>query len=126
MGNPINWFELPATDLARAKAFYEALLAAEFGELITDEEAGCTMHFFQFDGGQYGASGSITAGPGYTPSHSGTLVYFPVPDLDATLAKARALGAPLLMDKHAVGEDGIIALIEDSEGNRIGLHTTTS
>jgi predicted enzyme related to lactoylglutathione lyase len=27
--NPVNWFEIPVNDLARAKSFYEAVLGVE-------------------------------------------------------------------------------------------------
>lgn len=36
--NPVNWFEIPVTDMERAKKFYQAVFAVE----ITDSEMGPT------------------------------------------------------------------------------------
>lgn len=118
--NSVNWFEIPATDLDRAKAFY----LTTFGYELTDAEMGpARFSMFAADHGLPGAGGCLMQSEGYTPSHAGTMVYFPVPDIEATLAKIGAAGGKTLIPKTPIGEHGHIAHFEDTEGNRVGLHT---
>jgi predicted enzyme related to lactoylglutathione lyase len=51
---------------------------------------------------------------GYVPSHSGTLVYFGVPDIEAVLKRIKQNGAKVLLPKTSIGEYGFIAHFEDS------------
>ncbi len=48
------------------------------------------------------------------------MVYFAVPDIDAALRRAAALGGAILFPKTPAG-DWQVAEIRDSEGNRIAL-----
>lgn len=117
--NPVTWFELATTDLARAKAFYEGT----FGVSLTPMTMGpTTMEMFPADQTQPGSGGALIAGEGYTPSGDGTIVYFSVDDIVATLQRAAAAGGAVLVEKMSIGEFGFIALVQDTEGNRIGLH----
>ena len=118
----VNWFEIPATDLERAKAFYEAVLDVE---LAVHDMGPLKMAMFPMMPGASGAAGALVAHEEYTPSHSGSMVYFSVPDIEATLAKAAAAGGKILFEKKSIGEYGFFGHAEDSEGNRIGLHAMT-
>lgn len=84
------------------------------------------MAMFPMDVEGFGAGGSLTQAEHYTPSHAGTVIYFPVPDIDATLEKIDAAGGKALAPKTAIGEHGHIGMFEDTEGNRVGLHTPPS
>lgn len=118
--NPVNWFEIPAADLPRGKAFYSGV----FGLELTDLEMGpAKMSMFPMEEQGAGAGGCLVHADGYTPSHQGTMVYFPVADIDATLGKIDASGGKTLLPKTSIGEHGEIAHFEDTEGNRVGLHT---
>ena len=44
-------------------------------------------------------------------------------DIDATLARAAELGSETPFPKTAIGADGFVAEVTDSEGNRIALQT---
>jgi predicted enzyme related to lactoylglutathione lyase len=118
--NPVGWFEIPVTDLARACAFYEkvfgfAMKAVPFGPV--------TMGWFPpMVNEAYGITGSLVQGPGYVPGKSGVRIYFTSPDIDGTLAKVAAAGGKVLLAKTSIGEYGTIAQFEDSEGNLIALH----
>lgn len=117
--NPVNWFEIPVTDLARAKSFYESALSVE----ITETEMGPnTMGFFPMEMGAAGSAGTLICGDGYSPSHAGSLVYFHVDQIDATLEAIGNAGGKTLMPRISIGEYGFIAHFEDSEGNRVALH----
>jgi hypothetical protein len=51
------------------------------------------------------------------------VVYFTVDDIEGTLAKVQAQGGKTLVPKMSIGEFGFIGQFEDSEGNRLGLHS---
>ncbi|WP_431217474.1 hypothetical protein ACQ86N_18555 [Puia sp. P3] len=52
------------------------------------------------------------------------MVYFASEEINAELSRVDAAGGKILRPKTHLGEFGYIALIEDSEGNLIGLHST--
>jgi uncharacterized protein len=120
--NPVNWFEIPVKDLDRASRFYESV----FGIKLQHEEMGpMKMAWFPMQEKASSAAGSLVKMDGYTPSHSGTVVYFSVSDIEGTLAKIEANKGRTLLPKMAIGEYGFIAQFEDTEGNRIALHTNS-
>ncbi|HXX57573.1 MAG TPA: VOC family protein [Thermodesulfovibrionales bacterium] len=118
--NPVNWFEIPVKDIERARAFYEKVFDTE----LTPEEMGpYTMTFFPWTESAPGAAGTLIKGESYEPSHSGTVVYFSVEDIEETLRKINANGGKTLLPKKSIGEYGFIAHFEDTEGNRLALHS---
>ncbi len=122
MGNVINWFEVPASDFERACAFYEAILSQK---LFKSEVRGCMMGFF--DMGSGGVGGSVICGEGYVPSTEGSVVYLNVEgQMDEVLARVPAAGGTVIEGKSSIGENGFIAYVRDTEGNRIGLHSMVS
>lgn len=118
--NPVNWFEIPVSDVGRAKAFYEVVLGVE---LTLNSIGPVEMVFFPMADKGEGASGALTKADFYIPSHAGTLVYFKVKDIEATLELINANGGRTLMGKAGIGEYGFIAHFEDCEGNRVALHS---
>ena len=85
-----------------------------------------TMAWFPFDSSQSGCSGSLIHSPDhYAPSdHNGTLIYFGCADIDATIQRARNAKAAIVQDKKQISpEHGYMALLLDSEGNRIALYS---
>jgi len=118
--NPVGWFEIPVDNMPRAKAFYAHTLAIE----LQDQQMGeVQMAWFPMLEDGYGTTGSLVAGERYRPSADGVMVYFSTPDLDAALTRAGEAGGQVVVDKTDIGEYGVYAVIQDSEGNRIGLHT---
>lgn len=117
--NPVNWFEIPVNDIAKAKTFYESILEIE----LTESEMGPKkMAWFPMEMGAAGSTGSLVEGDGYTPSHEGSLVYLHVDQIDPTLEKIDASGGKTLMPRMSIGQHGFIAHFEDCEGNRVALH----
>jgi uncharacterized protein len=120
MTNAINWFEIPVTDFTRAKKFYETLYGAEIMEV-------------PFPIGKYGMlpadmqngiGGGIVQGQGFEPSDKGTIVYLNGgEDLSIPLAKVESAGGKILMPKTAIGGNGFMAYILDTEGNKVALHS---
>lgn len=117
--NPVNWFEIPVTDMARAKAFYEKV----FGIEIVESEMGPNkMGWFPMEMGAPGSAGTLILGDGYTPSQQGSLVYLHVDKIDPTLALVGPSGGKTLMPRVDIGQHGFIAHFEDTEGNRVAMH----
>ncbi len=117
--NPVRWFEIPVRDMTRATKFYQAVFGVE---LAPNEMGPFQMAFFPMERGAAGAGGTLVKGDGYTPSHQGTMVYFGVDAIDASLKKIEAAGGKTLVPRKSIGQYGFIGLFEDSEGNRVALH----
>lgn len=121
MKNPVGWFEIAVKDLDRAEKFYKELLGLDC-DRQEDKSNGYIMSWFPMQVDALQAAGTLVLSDQFTPSHDGTLVYFSCPNVEETLKKAEALEAKILLPRMDIGEHGFIAWIEDSEGNRIGIH----
>lgn len=116
----VNWFEIPATDLERARLFYERVFDIE---MPVHELGGLRMAWFPPPGKDAtGSTGTLIEAEGYTPSHGGTMVYLHVDDIEETLRRVQAAGGTMINEKLAIGQHGFVGHFEDSEGNRLGLH----
>ncbi|KAA5823539.1 VOC family protein [Algibacter amylolyticus] len=119
--NMVGWFEIPVTDMDRAKAFYENVFQVkidiqDYGEMV--------MGWFPFTEGTEGAAGTLVKQDSYTPSHEGTLVYFMSDDVQIELDRVGGAGGKILQAKTEISpEHGNMAIFEDSEGNRVALHS---
>ncbi|MEY4883375.1 MAG: hypothetical protein RIS34_1229 [Pseudomonadota bacterium] len=123
MKNAISWFEIPSTQLNRAQAFYEAVLACKMRREPMGPSEGAV---FPYEG--EGVGGSVMAGPtAPVPGAGGTLIYLDAsPSLDAVLARVTAAGGHIVMPRQALPPGmGFIAHITDLDGNRVGLHALT-
>lgn len=123
--NPIGWFEIYVQDMLRARAFYEAVFRCELTPLGNPDAGGfpdMEMRAFPSDMGSYGAAGALVKMPG-CPSGGSTLVYFSCEDCAVEAERAAAHGGQVFKPKMSIGEHGFIALVQDTEGNTIGLHS---
>jgi len=118
--NIANWFEIPVKDLERAAKFYEKVFDVK---LTPEEMGGMNMAMFPFEMEARGAAGALIKGKTYEPSHAGTVVYFSVEDIPETLRRINANGGKTLMPRTSIGDYGAIAQYEDTEGNRLALHS---
>ena len=119
----INWFEIPVADFDRAKKFYEAIFQYEMPE---NQMGPARMGFLLYDFESGGRGGSIVHQPNFhTPALNGTLVYLNCdPDLQQVLNRVEESGGKVTQQKVEVGPGlGFWALIEDTEGNRVALHS---
>jgi hypothetical protein len=114
----ITWFEIPATDLERAKRFYETIFETQLNVM----DFGGPMAIFPYE--NPGIGGCIFAGGNSHPSPHGTLVYLNAEGrLDRTLDLVMQAGGRVDTPRAKVSDDiGYVAHIIDSEGNRVGLH----
>jgi predicted enzyme related to lactoylglutathione lyase len=122
MSNPICWTDIPVLDLDRAIAFYSAVL----GQPVTREGGpGFAFGLFPHAGDGSGAGGCLVSpGDGNTPSKAGPLVYLNAGGrLEEAVQAVTTHGGQVLQAIHPIGPHGSRAIVLDSEGNRIALHT---
>ena len=121
-----QWFEIPASDFDRAKAFYETVLDTQL--FVNDQRATMGSMLGIFPHGE-GVGGCLVHNPGfgYTPAETGTLVYLRAEgDLNDVVARVEAAGGEVLLPKTALGEGaggGFVAWAKDTEGNKVGFYS---
>ncbi|MDX1700132.1 MAG: VOC family protein [Melioribacteraceae bacterium] len=120
MTNPVNWFEIPVSDMEKAKKFYESVF--DF-ELSINEMGNTLMAWFPMEQDATGATGTLIKHDSYIPSQAGTMIYFSVEDIEAILEKVKNNGGEVTNPKTSIGQYGFVGHFADTEGNRIGLHS---
>jgi len=119
--NLVTWFEIYVEDLARAKGFYESVFNCSLMPEKTD--GGFEAYRFPSEMPGNGAMGSLMKHPMRKPSQEGTMVYFHCDDCAIQSELAKSNGGQVFRPKWSIGQDGFIAIIGDTEGNAIGLHS---
>ncbi len=116
----VVWFDIPCIDLARAISFYEAVLGCK---IAREEFDGFAMGILPHENSTVG--GCLAVLEDTKPSNAGILLYMNCDGrLDEAISAAKENGATIQKDKHAIGPHGFRAIIVDSEGNRVALHST--
>lgn len=119
--NQCVWFEIYVEDMPRAKKFYEAVFQTALIQLPSPD---LEMWAFPLLNAQsYGAHGALAKMEGVKPGGNSTIVYFHCDDCAIEAARAEESGGTLVKDKFSIGGNGFIALVMDTEGNMIGLHS---
>lgn len=118
--NPVGWFEIYVQDMERAKAFYQSVFGAALTKLDNPD---IEMWAFPMEPERYGAPGALVRMPGFSSGDNSVLVYFTCADCAVQAAKAASSGGRVEKKKFAIGQYGYIALVVDTEGNMIGLHS---
>jgi uncharacterized protein len=118
--NSIDWFEIYVQDMNRARAFYESVFATHLERL---EGPDIEMWAFPGKPDQPGARGALIRMPGLPSGGNSTIVYFTCADCATEAKRASAGGGKIFKEKFSIGEHGFIALVTDTEGNMIGLHS---
>lgn len=122
--NVVTWFEIPVSDINRAKAFYETILDIV---MVKRKDGDDEAVFFPFNPNVVQATsgrvtGVLSKSGRNSPSSSGTMVYINAsPSIQSVLDKVEEAGGKILASKTAIPA-GFIAVIMDTEGNRVGLH----
>lgn len=119
----IAWFEIPVTDIKRAKKFYETIFDIELSGMDMGDEFKMEV----FPGGPESVSGALIFNASwYKPSNTdGPLLYLNAnPDLEIVQNKIEEAGGKVTIPKRSISPDhGFMAVFEDTEGNRIALHS---
>jgi uncharacterized protein len=121
--NAISWFEIPAMDVDRAQKFYETIFEISMTKL---DLPNIKMRMFPLED-MTGIGGSVVDSGGFhkPSSTDGPLIYLNAnPDVQNILDKVEAAGGKILVPKTQISEEfGYMAVLLDTEGNRIGLHS---
>lgn len=125
MKNAISWFEIPASNLDRAQLFYETILQTK---LVDMNMPGMPMRMFPVDDPMdpHAVSGALVHAPGFhEPAAIGSMVYLNAnPDVQLVLDRVAAASGSIVVPKTLISEEiGHMAVLIDSEGNRIALHS---
>ena len=114
------WFEIPVSDIARARKFYGAVLEMELPEGVGMGEN--TMAFFPMTD-EWENSGALTLGPQMKPGTDGCIIYLNGgDDLAGPLGRVESAGGRIVIPKTQISpENGFFALFADTEGNVVGL-----
>lgn len=115
----ITWFEIPATDIDRAIAFYSKLFQIDLVKMDCGTEQ---MAFFPED---FPLGGMISKADKFNPSRDGIILYFDGGEnMEEKLKIAADLGGEIVRPKTKIDNDnGYFSLVLDSEGNRIGFYS---
>jgi predicted enzyme related to lactoylglutathione lyase len=119
MSNQIVWVDIPVGDLDRAVKFYSALLGED---VIKQSFSGFTLGLLPH--ADTHVSGCLVTSQDNRPSQQGPLIYLNVNGrMDAAVGAVAGHGGTVLQGKHQIGPYGFRAIILDSEGNKIALHS---
>lgn len=120
----VGWFEIPVKNMERAIGFYEKV----FDLKMNRQKMGpLDMAWFPWNEEGAGSPGSLVHFPAaYKPSADGVLIYLTAHsgDLANELSRVEKAGGKVLQGKTQISDEyGNMALILDSEGNRVALHS---
>ena len=124
--NALTWFEIPATDVNRARKFYETILDIRM-ETMDHDAPGEETIFFPRQKDTIMAlsgivSGAIVKAKRLKPAKNGPLIYLNAsPKLQKVLDKIEPAGGKIVRPLTKIPA-GFIAAIEDTEGNHVALH----
>ena len=123
--NTLCWTDIPVTNMDRAIKFYSAVLGHEVPKMSDGGvDYGLLPHEEQNASGCL-CVGSDSAGSDNKPSQTGPLIYLSVEGrLDDAVKAVESNGGKVLEEKHQIGPHGFRAVIVDSEGNRLALHSS--
>lgn len=120
--NSLNWFEIPAKDIKRAKKFYESIFSTKMDEM--QEMMGMKMVGFPAVMGNGKASGALVQSEMHKPSTDGAVIYLNAnPKIQSVIERIESAGGKVVMPKTQISpEIGYMAFFIDSEGNKVALH----
>jgi uncharacterized protein len=117
--NRAVWFDIPVADLDRAAAFYRAVLGVGVQKEAYGDYSFCVIEHERGNGGCLVPSKEeIAAG--------GVLLYLNANGrIREAVSKVVPNGGSVTQDTHPIGPHGFRAIVLDSEGNRVALHSET-
>ena len=119
----ISWFEIPTLDIDRATNFYETIFDIK---MIALDTPNILMRLFPIENPMNIGGSLVFNKDFYKPSDSsGPLIYLNGnPDVEIILNRIEKAGGKILVPKTQISpEYGFMAVMLDSEGNRIALHS---
>lgn len=118
--NPVGWFEIYVADMDRARRFYEAVFGLPLERIGSPD-----LEMWAFPAGmnRAGCGGALVKSSQVAPGGNSIMVYFSCADCAVEAGRAEAAGGSVLRPKMSIGQYGFVALVRDTEGNMIGLHS---
>jgi predicted enzyme related to lactoylglutathione lyase len=118
----IGYFEVPADDVRRAKKFYTSLFGWTIGPTAMPGAMPPTVEYQDVKTGEP-MEGTLARGGMYKRQMPGIPIipYVMVENFDRVAAKVEKLGGKTIMPKMMVEGVGLVAVIQDTEGNTIGF-----
>jgi uncharacterized protein len=117
-----SWVEIPVKNLERAIGFYQTVFKLPEPQIIADEVRRISILATPTPEGKPGVSLNQT--PNFEPSDKGTLAYFYIEDeLSQTLQAAETAGGKIVEPGTPRGNNGYFALVLDTEGNLLTIHS---
>jgi predicted enzyme related to lactoylglutathione lyase len=118
--NFVVWFEIPVVDIKRAMKFYSKVFGIK---MECDEMGDSKGAMFPFAKGT--ASGALIQSKENKPSRNGTMIYLNGgSNLSIPLKRVVPAGGKIILEKYEIGENGSMAIFEDTEGNHVALHSS--
>jgi predicted enzyme related to lactoylglutathione lyase len=115
----VVWFDIPCVDLDRAISFYSAVLDCE-----VEKQGGGGFFMGILPHGGPAIGGCLAVLNDTSPSETGVLIYLNCEGrLEDAVAKVEPNGGRVQRPVHVIGPHGSRAIIIDSEGNRVALHS---
>jgi uncharacterized protein len=120
--NSLNWFEIPALDIARATKFYETIFGIKMEKM--QEMMGMKMAGFPTDMGNGKVGGALVQSAQHKPSMDGCVIYLNAdPKIQTIIDRIEKAKGKVLMTKTQISpEIGYMAFFVDTEGNKVALH----
>jgi uncharacterized protein len=118
--NVVGWFEIYVQNIDRAKAFYQNTFQMTLERLQSPD---IELWSFPMQPENPGCAGALVKMNGKDSGVGGTIVYFSCADCAVEASRAVQNGGQIQKEKASIGQYGFIALVLDTEGNMIGLHS---
>ncbi|MFK7920196.1 MAG: VOC family protein [Ilumatobacter sp.] len=122
----VGFFDIYVEDMERAQAFYEKVLDTKLSPMGDPNDPSVQMRAFDDDFASHGAGGALVKLDFAKPGPGGSMVYFTCDDCSVEEGRAVDAGGSVVQSKHPIGEHGFVAIITDTEGNMVGLHSAAA
>ncbi len=122
----VGWFDIYVENMDRAQTFYETMLGVTLSVMDDPNDPTVQMRAFGDDFTSHGAGGALVKLDHARPGPGGSMVYFSCDDCAAEQSRVPAAGGSIVRPKFAIGDHGFVSIVTDTEGNMIGLHSTTA
>ncbi len=121
----VQHFEIPASDIARARKFYEGVFGWKTMDFPMPGMQYVGLHTGPVDDKQMPTDVAFINGGMFERSSQfplkGPTIAVTVEDIDTSIARAKAAGGVVVMEKVKIADMGLYAYIKDTEDNVIGV-----
>lgn len=113
------WFEIYVTSLEGSIAFYQSLLGLSITPMVANGE-NLSMYALA-DTPTSPPFGALCHMKGFDPGRNSSIVYFNANRSEGIDERVKAIGAHIIRPWWSIGDAGFAMLLNDNEGNVIGL-----